>query len=199
MKRCLFLLPALCWPAPAWAHGSVPGLQGLYWGMLHPFSSGPQLLALFSLALLIQQRLPESEDVFHGFWISSLVGAGVAALGLSGFSPELLLTLAAIVTGILAAIARRLPFVTMLALGICCGLLSGYLSWPDPSPTGDPVFSTLGAIIGATLVIVLIAGGSEIVSQATKWPWLPIAIRVAASWATAISVLLGALSVRNLP
>lgn len=199
MKRWLFLLPALCWPAPAWAHGSVPGLQGLYWGMLHPFSSGPQLLALFSLALLIQQRLPESEDVFHGFWISCLVGAGVAALGLSGFSPELLLTLAAIVTGILAAIARRLPFVTMLALGICCGLLSGYLSWPDPSPTGDPVFSTLGAIIGATLVIVLIAGGSEIVSQATKWPWLPIAIRVAASWATAISVLLGALSVRNLP
>ena len=70
MKRWPFLLAAMVWPAPAWAHGSVPGLQGIYSGMLHPFTSGPQLLAFFAMALVIQQRLPSSEDVFHAFWAS---------------------------------------------------------------------------------------------------------------------------------
>jgi hypothetical protein len=38
----------------------------------------------------------------------------------------------------------------------------------------------------------------EMVWQAKRWAWLPIAVRVAASWVTAISVLLGALLFRKL-
>jgi hydrogenase/urease accessory protein HupE len=198
MKRWSLLLLALCWPGPAWAHSSVPGIQGIYWGMLHPFTSGPQILALVALALVIQQRLPDSEDMFHGFWASCLAGAGAAAFGLSGVEPDMFLILMAVVAGILAASALRLPLVALLVLSICCGLLSGYLSWPDPSATGDMMLTTLGAIIGAVLVVILVAGGIEMVSQGTRWAWLPIAVRVAASWVTAISVLLGALLFRNL-
>jgi hydrogenase/urease accessory protein HupE len=197
MKRWSLMMLTLCWPAPAWAHGSVPGLQGIYWGMLHPFSSGPQILALFALALVIQQRLPGSEDVFHGFWVSCLTGAGAASLGLSGFDPEILLTIVAIVAGILAASALRIPLAALLTLGICCGLLSGYLSWPDLGAKGDMMFTALGAVIGTVLIVILLAGIIEMVWQAKRWPWLPIAVRVAASWVTAIAVLLGALMFRK--
>lgn len=198
MKRSLLLLMAICWPVPAWAHGSVPGLQGIYSGMLHPFTSGPQLLALFALALVIQQRLPDSEDVFHSFWVSCLAGAGLAALTPWAFNPDVPLTVLAIVTGLLAASAVRLPLLLLLLLGISCGLPSGYLCWPEPGAKGDMMFTALGGIIGSVVIIILVAGGIEATWQATKWSWLPIAIRVAGSWIAAISLLLGALLFRQM-
>lgn len=197
MKRWIFLSLALCWPAPAWAHGSVPGIQGVYWGMLHPFTSGPQLLALFAMALVIQQRLPDSEDVFHSFWASCLVGAGTAAMLPGAFNPDVPLTVIAIVAGLLAASALRLPLVPLLLLGVICGLPSGYLCWPEPGAKGDMMFTALGGIIGSVVIVIVVAGGIEATWQATKWPWLPIAVRVAASWVTAIAVLLGALTFRH--
>lgn len=197
MKRWLFVLLALCWPVPAWAHGSVPGLQGIYWGMLHPFSSGPQLLALFALALVIQQRLPDSEDAFHSFWISCLAGAGAAALSSWALNVDAILTVLAIVTGVIAASALRLPLVVLLLLGVICGLPSGYLSWPEPGAKGDMMFTALGGIIGSVLIIIVVAGIIEAIWQVAKWTWLPIAVRVAGSWIAAISVLLGALLFRQ--
>lgn len=197
MKRWLFLPAVLIWPEPAWAHGSVPGLQGIYAGMLHPFTSGPQLLALFAMALVIQQRLPDSEDAFHAFWASCLAGAGVAAAGFGGLNPDVPLTAFAVLAGVLAASALRLPLPALLLLGITCGLLSGYLSWPDPGARGDMMFTACGAIIGSVLIVIAIAGIIETVWQVAKWPWLPIAVRVAASWETAIAILLGALLFRK--
>lgn len=198
MKRWLVLALALGWPAPAWAHGAVPGVQGIYWGMLHPFTSGPQLLALFALSLVIQQRLPDSEDVFHGFWISCLAGAGAAALGLSGHDVDMPLLACAILAAVLVASAVRLPLAAVLVLAVGCGLFSGYLSWPDPGAAGDMLFSALGAILGSVLIVIVVAGAVEALWQAVRWPWLPIAVRVAGSWIAAISVLLGALLLRNL-
>jgi len=199
MKRWPLLLAAMAWPAPAWAHGSVPGLQGIYSGMLHPFTSGPQLLALFAMALVIQQRLPDSEDVFHAFWASCLAGAGAAALGLGGMNPDIPLTVFAVIAGIVAASALRLPLLALLLLGMTCGLLSGYLSWPDPGAKGDMMFTALGAIIVSVLIVIVVAGIVELVWQTRRWPWLPIAARVAGSWVTAIAVLLGALTIRVTP
>lgn len=197
MKRWLFLPAVLIWAEPAWAHGSVPGLQGIYAGMLHPFTSGPQLLALFAMALVIQQRLPDSEDAFHAFWASCLAGAGVAAAGFGGLNPDVPLTAFAALAGVLAASALRLPLPALLLLGITCGLLSGYLSWPDSGARGDMMFTACGAIIGSVLIVIAIAGIIETVWQVAKWPWLPIAVRVAASWETAIAILLGALLFRK--
>jgi hydrogenase/urease accessory protein HupE len=198
MKRWLLLALALFWPAPAWAHSPIPGIQGVYWGMLHPFNSEPQILALCALSLVIQQRLPDSEDVFHSFWVSCLAGAGVAAVGLSGFNPEMLLIIVAIVAGVVAASAIRLPLPVLLMLGISCGLLRGYLSWPDPGAKGDMMLTALGAVIGTVVIVILLAGILEMLWKAKRWSWLPIAVRVAASWVTAIAVLLGALLFRNM-
>jgi hypothetical protein len=167
--------------------------------MLHPFTSGPQLLALFAMALVIQQRLPDSEDAFHAFWASCLAGAGAAALGLGGLNPDVPLTVFAVIAGIVAASALRLPLSALLLLGITCGLLSGYLSWPDPGAKGEMMFTALGAILGSVVMVIVVAGIVELVWQTRRWPWLPIAVRVAASWVTAIAVLLGALTIRGTP
>ena len=59
------------------------------------------------------------------------------------------------------------------------------------------MLTALRAIVGSALIVIAVAGIIETVWQATKWPWLPIAIRVAASWETAIAVLLGALLFRK--
>lgn len=122
---------------------------------------------------------------------------GVAALGLGGINPDVPLNPFAVVAGIVAASATMLPLAAQLLLGIACGLLSGYVSWPEPGAKGDMMLTALRAIVGSALIVIAVAGIIETVWQATKWPWLPIAIRVAASWETAIAVLLGALLFRK--
>lgn len=197
MRRLALLLLLLLWPDAAWAHSSVPGIQGIYWGMLHPFTSGPQILALLALALIIQQRLPEAEDVFHAFWATCLLGAGAAALSVSGVNPDLPLIFFAIAVGLIAASGLRLPLFLLFALGATAGLLSGYISWPDPGSTGDMMFSALGAILGSVLIVAVVAGTVQAIRQIAAWSWFPVAVRVAGSWLAAIAILLGALLFRK--
>jgi urease accessory protein len=168
-------------------------MQGFYWGMLHPLLSGPQLLMLVAVSLFIQQRLPESESTFTGLWIGCILGAAFAAFGIAGFDLDVPLTLAAILAGIMVAGAWKLGSATLWAAGGIAGLLSGYVSWPDPGPPSDMFFSCLGAITGVILLVIVAGGCIELLRQKTGWPWLPVAVRVAGSWAAAISVLLGAL------
>lgn len=198
MKRLAFLVLGLLWPNTAWAHSSLPGMMGLYWAMLHPFTVGPQILTLFALSLFIQQRLPESEDAFHGFWIGCALGAIAAAFGISGFDPEIPLSVLAVAGGILAASAIRLPAVILVIAGGLAGLLSGYISWPEPGATSDMTFTALGAVTGSILIVIVLTGAIEAVREKTGWPSFPIAVRVAGSWIAAIAALLGALLFRKM-
>lgn len=172
-------------------------MQGFYWGILHPLSSGPQLLMLLALSLLIQQRLPKGEAAFTGLWIGCLFGAAFAAFGVAGLDSDKPLTLAAIIAGGLVAGALKLGTGALWIAGGAAGLFSGYVSWPDPGPPSDMFFSGLGAITGSILIVILAGGGVELLWQKTGWPWLGFAVRVAGSWIAAISLLLGALLVRN--
>lgn len=172
-------------------------MEGFYWGMLHPFATGPQILTLVALSLFIQQRLPAGAEVFTGFWIGCIVGAAVAALGIRGPDADVPLTLFAIVAGGLVASALTLPRPLLWTMGGYAGVLSGYVSWPDPGPVSDMLFSASGAIVGSILIVIVIAGSSEVIREKTGWAWLAIAVRVAGSWIAAISVLLGALLVRS--
>jgi hydrogenase/urease accessory protein HupE len=199
MWRVIFLLLVTLWPETAWAHGSIPGMQGFYWGMLHPFTSGPQILALFALSLVLQQRQPNSQDMLIGFLAGCIAGAAAAALGITGLDSDVPLTLFAVATGILTASALKLPVPALTVTGGIGGLLNGYVSWPDPGSASGMMPSALGAIVGSALIVIVVAGLIEIVRQKTGWAWLPIAVRVAGSWLAAISVLLGALLFRNMP
>ena len=198
MWRAALLLLVTLWPETALAHSSIPGMEGLYRGMLHPLSSGPQILAIFSLSLVFQQRLPASEDMLIAFLAGCIAGAAAAAFGVAGFNPDIPLTIFAFAAGILAASALRLPAPLLLVTGATGGVLSGYVSWPDPGSASGMVITALGGVVGSAVVIIVVAGIIELVRQKAGWAWLPIGVRVAGSWVAAISALLGALLFRNL-
>jgi hydrogenase/urease accessory protein HupE len=173
-------------------------MEGLYWGMLHPLSSGPQILAIFALSLVFQQRLPASEDMLIAFLAGCIAGAAAAAFGVAGFNPDMPLTIFAFAAGILAASALRLPTPLLLVTGATGGVLSGYVSWPDPGSASGMVITALGGVVGSGVILIMVAGGIEFIGQKAGWAWLPIGVRVAGSWVAAISALLGALLFRNL-
>lgn len=198
MWRVILLLLVTLWPQTAWAHGSIPGMQGLYWGMLHPFSSGPQLLALFALSLVLQQRQPAGEDMLISFLAGCILGAMAAAFGISGLDPDMPLTVFAFAAGVLTASAIKASRSILIVTAGIGGLLSGYVSWPDPGSASGMMMSALGGIVGSAVIIIVVAGAIELVRQKAGWAWLPIGVRVAGSWIAAISVLLGALLYRNM-
>ena len=171
-------------------------MEGFYWGMLHPFTAAPQLLLLLAFALFLQQRLPEAEDAFTGLWVGSILGGAVAALGLVGIAPDPPLIAVAVLLGLLVASAVKLRSVVLWIAGGGAGLLNGYVSWPEPGPFSDMLFSGLGALAGSILIVIVVGGGLEILRQKAGWPWLGIAVRIAGSWIVAVSVLLGALMLR---
>lgn len=180
----------------AFAHSSLPGVQGLYWGMLHPFTLGPQILMLCALSFFIQQRLPESENSFNGLCIGCLIGAAAAASGLVGSDPDMAMTLCAIALGIVVASAVKVARSLLWVAGGAAGVLSGLAAWPDPGPLSDMLYSGAGAIIGSIVIVILVAGSAELFWLKTGWAWIKVAVRVAGSWITAIAVLLGALLLR---
>ena len=51
--RKLAWLAFAAWPVPAYAHSPVPGIEGFYIGLLHPFSTPAQALLMLGLGLLI--------------------------------------------------------------------------------------------------------------------------------------------------
>jgi hydrogenase/urease accessory protein HupE len=171
-------------------------MEGFYWGMLHPFTAAPQLLLLLAFALFVQQRLPEAEDAFTGLWAGSIAGAAAAATGIIALAPDLPLTVAAVLLGLLVAAAVKLRSVVLWIAGGFAGLLNGYVSWPEPGPFSDMLFSGLGALVGSILIVIFAGGSIELLRQKSGWSWLGIAARVAGSWIVAVSVLLGALMLR---
>jgi hydrogenase/urease accessory protein HupE len=74
------VLLVVVWPSHAFAHSSTPGLSGIYWGMLHPFSSAATLLLLIVLGLFVQQRLPASELTLLAFVAATFVGGSLLFL-----------------------------------------------------------------------------------------------------------------------
>lgn len=186
-----------CWPDAAWAHGSIPGVAGFYWGLLHPFTLAPQLLALLAVGLAIQQRLPAGQELLASYAVASVAGICVAAGGWFGSNAEPLLLAMAIVIGLLVASALPLHRAILWLLGVLVGFPSGYVSLPDPGPVWAMASSAGGAIVGACLLLILLAGGLQALQQKVTWGWLSIAVRIAGSWITAISLLLGALMLRG--
>ena len=197
MRRLAIIVPVVLWPSHAWAHTSIPGLTGFYWGLLHPFTVPAQLLTLLATALVVQQQLPRGEDALKGFVLACLAGGAVAAAGLTSTSVELPLIAMAIVTGLLAASAIPLHTSVLWGLGLMAGLLTGVVSWPDPGSTNAMLFSASGAMFGALMVIVMVASTLEAVKHKVNWNWISIATRVVASWIAAVAILLGALSLRG--
>lgn len=188
----------LCWLAPAvgagpaHAHAPIPGIEGFYTGLLHPFSTPAQALLMLGLGLLAGSF--DSQRVrwpLGAFLAATLVGVGLGR-GPEGLDAALFATAFAAAAWAALAPGRFLPGALVVAL--VGGVLIAMVSVPDPGPTRDRVITLAGSLVGANLGLLYLAGLTLLARQRDPRAWVRIGLRVAAAWVGAISLLMLALS-----
>jgi hypothetical protein len=178
-------------PTPALAHSPVPGIEGFYIGILHPFSTPAQALLMLGLGLAVGAFAPRRAGWAMGtFLAATLIGI---LIGLIPADLDTALFATAFLAAAAAALApgRLLP--VAVALALVGGVLIGLASVPDPGPTRDRVITMMGSFVGANLGLLYLFGFGMIVRERYTQPWVAIAFRVAAAWVGAISLLMLAL------
>ena len=168
----------------------VPGAEGFYLGLAHPFVTPSHFLLLMALGLLAgsfeTDRLREFLGVFFGG-----VAAGLVLFGGCWQLREAMLA-AAIVASVQAALAParfRSVALSVTALG---GVLLGTVA-RDPGDLEVQLTVITGTVVGANLGMLFISVGADLIREQAPWPWAPVAFRIAAAWIAAIALLLLAL------
>ena len=197
MRFLVLLISTLLWPGIAAAHGSIPGAKGFYIALAHPLTIPGSALFLLVFGLFVHQRLPASERAFITLCAACLGGLAIVSIlrftGHADRSTDFPLCILAAICGLLVAGKIRLAVILQQFLGVVGGLLVGAMALPDPGPLGAVIVSSAGAVVGSMLIVLLVAGGLDAVSEKTRWHWLPIASRVAGSWVVAIATMVSAL------
>lgn len=188
-----WLLLALLLALPgglAQAHTPIEGIGGLLNGVLHPLLVPEHVLALLAAGLLIgQQREAGMRVAVPAFMVA--VGAGLAALWLAVPAQAALPLLIATATcAALVALAAPLALPVWVSLTVATGLLLGLDSVPEGLSGNERIAALVGTGIGASLVLLYVAGLTENLER----PWQRLAIRIAGSWLIAITVMVLALS-----
>ncbi|AML53408.1 HupE/UreJ family protein [Falsihalocynthiibacter arcticus] len=170
-------------PYPAYAHSPIPGIEGFYTGLIHPFSTPAQALLMLGLGLLVggfpplRARWPLCvflPSMIVGMLVSNIIGQSDLEMFTTTF----------------AACALAALAIAFTAIG---GIWMGSISLADPGPLRDRIITTLGAFIGANLGLLYIFGISDFIRGKYTWPSVPIAFRIVSAWVGAISLLMLAL------
>ena len=187
----LGLLSLVAWPGAVQAHSPVPGIEGFYTGLLHPVSTPAQLFVLLGLGLLVSSYpLAAVRWLLTVFPFATLVGAWVSD-GLMDVDTWLFaLAFAACVW--VALLPGR---VISLALGFTCvgGVLIGIVSMPEPGPAQDRIITLAGSLVGANLGLLYLFGAAFYVRERFQQVWVGVALRIAAAWIGAVSIVMLAL------
>ncbi len=180
-------------PAPACAHSPVPGIEGFYTGLVHPLSTPAQALVVMGLGLLLGWLDPKRARVAFAVYGAALIAGLLFGGGPKPYDPVLFATafaacaLAALLSG------RLLPLICVVAAAAGWGL--GVVSVPDPGPTRDWIITQAGAFLGAALGPFYLFGLSYYLRQRFPAKGVAVALRVAAAWLAAISLVMFALLV----
>ncbi len=176
---------------PARAHSPMPGAEGFYIGLIHPFSTPSQALLMFGLGLLLGSFDTKKVRWLLGAFVLAtfiglFLGPGSNQLEAAMFALAFFACAwSALIPGKLLPIAVMLPVIG--------GLLIGMVSVPDPGPTTDRVITMTGSMLGANIGLLYIWGIIIVVKERYTWKWVEIAFRVVAAWLGAISLLMLAL------
>lgn len=188
---------ALAWsvclaPAPALAHSPVPGLEGLYVGLLHPYSTPAQAVTILSAALLSGSfPADKARWLVLGFLAASLIGLMIGPV-IDDLSVGLFACALAI--SVLAAMQPGKVWPLAAAAIAIGGAVIGQASLPDPGPVRDRLFTMSGSIIGANLGLLYLFGLVHVLRKRNDAAWLPIAFRITAAWIGAVSLVMLALT-----
>jgi hydrogenase/urease accessory protein HupE len=177
---------------PAAAHAPLPGLEGVYAGLMHPLTRPDQILVLLAAALFLGGFALGRLAPAFGALAAGL--AGGIAIGQAGDEPTPWLFALAALTATVAALAPgrwhpATPVVTAVA-----GLALGWASVPGPGPPQDRIVTMAGSGAGAGLIVLYATAAIELLRARIRAAWLPIALRVAAAWVAAISLMMLALA-----
>ncbi|MFM2065222.1 MAG: hypothetical protein RLZZ584_131 [Pseudomonadota bacterium] len=191
------LAGALVTAMPAWAHGTLPGINQFYNGVLHPLLAPAHLLALLALALLAGQQglRPRPWEVI-GLGAGMAMGA-LAAAAAGDPDTDRWLWLATLATGLAVALARALLGLVRLLPGAAIGLAMGLGSADVALQGATRIATLLGSYLGAMIFIAYAALGVDALLRAWPVPALRIGVRVLASWLMACAVLMLALAIRK--
>lgn len=198
MRRRIYFLTAglLAYPQLALAHTPYPGIRGFYVGVLHPLTSPSHVLLIIAMSLLLGNAGRESRTRNLSVLFVAVFTGLVMAFFLAELLPlvALILLLTAMI-GITVIIARPLPRWYILTLTGLGGSLLALDSLPDPGPFLDVLITTFGSLAGIHYLILYGSLGVTVSLERWSTPVLPIAIRVAASWLVAISVMVMAFTI----
>jgi urease accessory protein len=165
-------------------------MSGFLGGLIHPLAIPGHALALLALALLIGHRQRREGIVaLAAFVVGLVVGLAGIAFGV-GETPslDLLLAATALAAG-LVVLAIAVPVTIRAGLAAVTGVALGLDSPPEAISLAVGMAMLIGAGLGASLVLALLATG---VSYLTR-PWQRIGIRIVASWIAASAILVLAL------
>lgn len=177
--------------SPATAHNPLPGIDGFYSGLFHPFTTPDQIVTLLALGLALGSFAMRRLGSAFVALCMGLVGGLVTGTPLGNPAPWLFALAAAAATLAALAPGRSLPL--LIALSFIAGGLIGWASLPDAGPTRDRLFTMSGSVFGAALGILYIAGAVDLARERIKAPWFAIVLRVIAAWTGAIALLMLAL------
>ncbi|MBT9383918.1 hypothetical protein KM176_08630 [Pseudooceanicola sp. CBS1P-1] len=189
LSAALLLLPAPGVAAPA---APSPAPAQLWQGLRQAADMPECLLPLLALGLALGAQAGRLWALIlaglgAGLLVAPLTGEAVAVLALAAGIPAAALVAlrpTGAPTALRAALALILPALAMTAL-----------FHASPAP---PLLLALGAYLLAGLAITAAALLSRGLQHAAATPWGPIALRIGASWLTAILALLLAFSLRPL-
>lgn len=180
-------------PAVALAHSPIPGIEGFYSGLLHPFSSVAQLLALLAFAVLLGRGFGRSAAAsLPALAVSLLVGIVLGQFALTADWLQGGLLVVAVAAAAISALFRLLPIMVPVLFALVVGVLVGIASTPDPGPLRATLITLTGSFVGANLLVLYVSVGVDWVSRTYSQQWVQIGIRVVAAWIGAISVLMTA-------
>jgi hypothetical protein len=192
IARRLGWIAVAAWPLPVHAHSPVPGIEGFYSGLLHPFSTPAQALLMIGLGLMAGGFEPTKARLPLGVFVATMVGG--LMIGGVFEQPDMAMFASAFAACALSALAAGRLLPAAIAVAAAGGVCIGVVSLADPGPMRDRIITTLGAFTGASVGLLYLVGMSVIIRERyVSWTWIPTAFRVAAAWIGAVSLLMLAL------
>lgn len=184
-------------PRPAWAHAFEPGIGGGYAAFIHTLTEMPAPLTLVSLGLLWGMHGAAGVKWAWAAFLTMMVAAMGLYMGYGiVIDPIFPMLLLAMVAGLYAA--SGLPLAPTMAVGFAAigGYLLGIFITPPPAPLLTVTYAIAGGVVAANFIVVLTAIAVDVVRTRWPTPQVAIAIRVIASWITAIAALMVSLAIK---
>lgn len=185
------LLGVVACPSLATAHSPIEGLGTFYSHLLHPVTVLSHALLLTAVSLMLgQQGRSTARAAICALGVTFVAGVAIATAGGLNVVREQILIIAALMTGGVVCLDRRVPMAFPVSVAAGTGLAIGLDSAVGTTGVRDTALAVAGVAVGVLYFAVVLAGLTVEVEK----HWQRVAIRIGGSWIFAVSVMVLALS-----